>query len=50
MEQDSIWGKVIRPYVMPLERSVSIDTELDMKLAELMMAEQMASLKIDKVQ
>jgi CMP-N-acetylneuraminic acid synthetase len=49
MEQGSIWGKVIRPYVMPLERSVSIDTELDMKLAELMMAEQLASLKPEKV-
>jgi CMP-N,N'-diacetyllegionaminic acid synthase len=42
MEQGSIWGKTIRPYVMPLERSVSIDTELDLKLAELMMSEQLA--------
>jgi CMP-N-acetylneuraminic acid synthetase len=42
MEQGSIWGRTIRPYVMPLERSVSIDTELDLKLAELMMSEQIA--------
>jgi CMP-N-acetylneuraminic acid synthetase len=42
MEQGSIWGATIRPYVMPMERSVSIDTELDLKLAELMMSEQIA--------
>lgn len=42
MERGSIWGQTIRPYVMPLERSVSIDTELDLKLAELMMSEQIA--------
>ena len=39
MEQNSIWGGVIRPYIMPEERSVSIDNELDLKLAELMLAE-----------
>ena len=39
MEQNSIWGQVIRPYIMPEERSVSIDSEMDMKLAELMLAE-----------
>jgi N-acylneuraminate cytidylyltransferase len=42
MEQDSIWGRTIRPYVMPMERSVSIDTELDLKLAEIMMMEHLA--------
>lgn len=42
MEQGSIWGHTICPYVMPMERSVSIDTELDLKLAELMMSEQIA--------
>lgn len=42
MHQRSIWGRSIRPYVMPLERSVSIDTELDLKLAELLMAEHAA--------
>lgn len=42
MEQNSIWGRTIRPYVMPLERSVSIDTELDLKLAEIMMTEHLA--------
>lgn len=39
MEQGSIWGNDIRPYVMPLEHSVSIDTELDLKMAEVLMAE-----------
>jgi CMP-N-acetylneuraminic acid synthetase len=39
MEQNSIWGQVIRPYIMPEERSVSVDSELDLKLAELMLAE-----------
>ena len=42
MEQGSIWGRTIRPYVMPLERSVSIDTELDLKLAEIIMTEHLA--------
>ncbi len=36
MERNSIWGRFIRPYVMPPERSVNVDSELDLKLAELM--------------
>lgn len=40
MERGSIWGEVIRPYVMPEERSVSIDSELDLKLADLILREQ----------
>jgi CMP-N,N'-diacetyllegionaminic acid synthase len=39
MERGSLWGEVIRPYVMPEERSVGIDSELDLKLVELLMAE-----------
>lgn len=38
MEQNSIWGKNIRPYIMPEERSVNIDSELDLKLAEMLLA------------
>jgi CMP-N,N'-diacetyllegionaminic acid synthase len=34
MQNDSIWGKVIRPYVMPEERSVNIDSEIDFMIAE----------------
>jgi CMP-N-acetylneuraminic acid synthetase len=34
MKTDSIWGKVIRPYVMPEERSVNIDSEMDFLIAE----------------
>jgi CMP-N-acetylneuraminic acid synthetase len=39
MERGSIWGDVIRPYVMPPERSVSIDDERDLRLADLMARE-----------
>jgi len=39
MKANSIWGKVIRPYVMPPERSVNIDGELDLKLAEALIRE-----------
>jgi CMP-N-acetylneuraminic acid synthetase len=41
MEHNSIWGALIRPYVMPPERSVGVDSELDMKLVELLMQEQL---------
>jgi CMP-N,N'-diacetyllegionaminic acid synthase len=37
MEQGSIWGQVIRPYVMPAERSVNVDSEMDLKLAEIIL-------------
>jgi CMP-N,N'-diacetyllegionaminic acid synthase len=43
IEKNSIWGDIIRPYVMPPERSVSIDTELDLKMVETLMQEQMSS-------
>lgn len=39
MNANSIWGKVIRPYVMPPERSVNIDGELDLMLAQAIMQE-----------
>lgn len=39
VERGSIWGGSIAPYVMPAERSVSIDDERDMKLVEIMMEE-----------
>jgi CMP-N-acetylneuraminic acid synthetase len=37
IQNDSIWGKVIRPYVMPEERSVNIDNEMDFLIAEQML-------------
>jgi CMP-N-acetylneuraminic acid synthetase len=40
MQQGSIWGQVIRPYVMPEDRSVNVDSELDLKLVELVLQEQ----------
>jgi CMP-N-acetylneuraminic acid synthetase len=39
VEKGSMWGDVIRPYVMSEERSVNIDSERDLRLAELMLAE-----------
>jgi CMP-N,N'-diacetyllegionaminic acid synthase len=39
MERGSIWGAVIRPLVMPPERSVGVDSDIDMKLVELLMAQ-----------
>jgi CMP-N-acetylneuraminic acid synthetase len=46
MDKDSIWGQVIRPYVMPAERSVSIDNELEVKLVELIMQERLKPAKV----
>ncbi|HEX2055944.1 MAG TPA: acylneuraminate cytidylyltransferase family protein [Nitrospiraceae bacterium] len=43
MEQGSIWGATIRPYVMSSDQSVSIDTELDLKVAEVLMAERLTT-------
>jgi CMP-N,N'-diacetyllegionaminic acid synthase len=37
MERNSIWGDIIRPYVMPPERSVNIDSEMDLILVNLML-------------
>lgn len=37
MKRNSIWGEVIRPYIMPPERSVGVDSELDLKLVTLLM-------------
>jgi len=42
MNQNSIWGDVIRPYVMPPERSVGVDSELDMKLVQLLIEESLS--------
>jgi len=39
LEKGSLWGDVIRPYVMPEERSVGIDNELQVKLVDLMLRE-----------
>jgi CMP-N-acetylneuraminic acid synthetase len=39
MINNSIWGQIIRPYIMPEERSVNVDSELDMKLVEFILQE-----------
>jgi N-acylneuraminate cytidylyltransferase len=41
MEHSSLWGEVIRPYVMPHERSINIDNEIDLKLVEILMRERL---------
>ena len=44
MEDDSIRGEVIRPYVMPEERSYDIDSERDFRLVELVMRERLETV------
>jgi CMP-N,N'-diacetyllegionaminic acid synthase len=45
MEHNSIWGNVIRPYIMPPERSVGVDSELDLKLVELLASDRQLDYK-----
>jgi CMP-N-acetylneuraminic acid synthetase len=33
----SVWGRAIRPYIMPPERSINIDSTLDLELARIML-------------
>lgn len=39
MVENRVWGDDTRAYIMPWERSIDIDTEIDLKLAELIMKE-----------
>lgn len=39
LNDNSIWGQRIKPLVMPEERSVSVDSELDLKLVEYLLNE-----------
>ena len=43
VERGSIWGDTVRPYVMPEERSVSVDSELHLRLLDLILAERAAT-------
>jgi CMP-N-acetylneuraminic acid synthetase len=40
MNEHKLYGKVTRPYIMPPERSIDINSELDFKLAEILMNEE----------
>ena len=40
MERNSIWGDIIKPYIMPEERSLNIDNEMDLKLVDSVIKEQ----------
>jgi len=44
-EKGTLFGKVSRPYIMPAERSVNIDEELDMLFAEAVLEKHFNSLK-----
>ncbi len=37
LEKKLLYSGVIAPYIMPLDRSIDIDTELDLKISEMMM-------------
>ena len=43
INEHRLYGKITRPYIMPSERSVDIDTELDFMLTELLMREREAT-------
>ena len=45
MNNDSVWGKISRPYIMPPERSASIDSELDFKLVEILLEERASTMR-----
>ncbi len=38
VEDKSFYGREMKPYIMPYERSVNVDTELDLALAEFFLA------------
>ena len=42
MEHNSIWGKFIRPYLMSPDKTVNIDDELDLKIAELLIKDRLS--------
>lgn len=43
MEDNTIYGERIKPYIMPEMRSVGIDSELDFKIVEVLMQENLLS-------
>lgn len=40
MDQSSLWGQTIRPYVMPEERSLGVDSEVDLAMIDIMLRQQ----------
>ncbi len=45
MKEHTMYGKITRPYIMPPERSLDIDSEIDFMLTELLMRERGDSLR-----
>ena len=39
MDQDQLLGAVARPYIMPAERSLDIDTEFDLRVADALLSQ-----------
>jgi len=44
--EKSRFGSKILPYIMPLERSINIDTKFDLKLAELLLKERKGKINV----
>jgi CMP-N,N'-diacetyllegionaminic acid synthase len=49
IEQRTFYGKDMRAYIMPSNRSINIDTELDFALAEVFLQNQNFSRKVERI-
>lgn len=46
LQSTSFWGSFAVPYIMPAERSVNVDTWMDLKLAEVLMGDESAQGRV----
>ena len=44
LENDTVYTDKVKPYVMPEEKSIMIDNELDFKMAELLLRERIVDI------
>lgn len=49
INEHSLYGKTTRPYIMPVEKSIDIDTEVDFRMAESLMQEGSAHKSLKKI-